>query len=66
MAELNASKGTNFDSDAILSKFYSRIYTGVKPKTDAQEFKAVRSELLQLLEKLCNDEEGALKALNAL
>ena len=64
--ELNASKGTDFDSDAILSKFYSRIYTGVKPKTDAQEFKAVRSELLQLLEKLCNDEEGALKALNAL
>ena len=64
--ELNASKGTSFDSDAILSNFYTRIYTGVKPKTDEQEFKAVRSELLQLLEKLCNDKDGAIEALNAI
>lgn len=64
--ELNASKGTDFDSDAILSNFYTRIYTGVKPKTDEQEFKAVRSELLQLLEKLCNDKDGAIEALNAI
>lgn len=62
--ELNASKGTAYNSDEILDNFYSRIYTGVVPKTDVKEFKAVRSELLQLLEKLCNDTDAAIIALD--
>lgn len=64
LAELNAKQGTSFDSDKILSSFYNRIYTGVVPKTDADEFRRVRSELLQLLEKLYTDEGGALELLN--
>ena len=62
--ELNASKGTAYNSDEILDNFYSRIYTGVVPKTDVKEFKAVRSELLQLLEKFCNDTDAAIIALD--
>ena len=64
LAEFNEKNGTNYDCDKILSSFYDRIYTGVVPKTDAVEFRAVRSELLQLLEKLYNDEGGAKELLN--
>lgn len=62
--QLNETKGTNYDCDKILESFYSRIYTGVVPKTDVNEFKAARSEVLQLLEKLYNDENGAMELLN--
>jgi hypothetical protein len=64
LAKLNKEKGTSYDCDKILSSFYDRIYKGVVPKTDINEFKAVRSELLQLLEKLYNDWDGAIEALN--
>ena len=64
LAQFNEKNGTNYDCDKILSNFYDRIYTGVVPKTDAAEFKAVRSEVLQLLEKLYNDESGAKELLN--
>ena len=57
-------KGTSYDCDKILESFYSRLYDGVVPKTDTNEFKAVRSEVLQLLDKLCSDPDGAVESLN--
>jgi hypothetical protein len=62
--QINETKGTDYDCDKILESFYSRIYTGVVPKTDVKEFKMVRSELLQLLEKLYNDMDSAIEILN--
>lgn len=62
--ELNQTEGTNFDGDKILSAFFKRIYTGVVPKTDPEEFKSVRRELMQLIEQLFNDKQGAIESLN--
>ena len=64
IAQLNEEKDTSYDCDKILESFYSRLYDGVIPKTDTNEFKAVRSEILQLLDKICNDPEGAIESLN--
>lgn len=65
IAELNQQYSTAYDSDAILNKFYSRIFTGTQPKTDVDEFKSVRSELLQLLDDMYNNPELAIATLNA-
>lgn len=62
--QINAEKGTDYDCDKILQKFFERIYSGVIPKTDSAEFKKVRSELLQLLEKLYSGDEDAIESLN--
>ena len=64
--EINAEKGTDYNCDEILQKFFERIFNGVVPKTDSAEFKAVRSELLQLLEKLYSGSEDAIESLNKL
>jgi hypothetical protein len=64
--QINAEKGTDYDCDKILQKFFERIYSGVIPKTDSAEFKKVRSELLQLLEKLYSGDENAIESLNKL
>ncbi len=64
--EINAENGTDYNCDEILQKFFERIFNGVVPKTDSAEFKAVRSELLQLLEKLYNGSEDAIESLNKL
>ena len=64
--QINAEKGTDYDCDKILQRFFERIYSGVIPKTDSAEFKKVRSELLQLLEKLYIGDENAIDSLNKL
>ena len=64
IAELNQQYSKTYDSDAILNTFYSRIFTGVQPKTDVDEFKSVRSELLQLLDDMYNDPTQAIAALD--
>ncbi len=65
IAELNQQFGKSYDSDTILNTFYSRIFTGTKPYTDVDTFKAVRSELLQLLDAMYNNPELAIATLDA-
>lgn len=64
IAELNAEYGKFYDSDTILNTFYTRIFTGTKPKTDVSEFKAVRSELLELLDDMYNNPSAAITKLD--
>ena len=50
--EYNASKGTSYVANTLLNKYYSRLFTNVIAKTDAENFENVRHELLDLIEKL--------------
>ena len=64
LAELNQQYSKAYDSDAILNKFYSRIFTDTQPMTDVDEFKSVRSDLLQLLDDMYNNPTQAIAKLD--
>ena len=64
--EINEKHNKNYNTDKILSKFYSRIYKGVISYTDVFVFSSVRGELLDLLENLYNDEVAAMAILDKL
>lgn len=64
IAKLNQQYSKAYDSDAILNKFYSRIFTDAQPKTDVDEFKSVRSELLRLLDDMYNNPTQAIATLD--
>lgn len=61
---LNQKYNKQYDSEKILNTYYSRIFDGVVPKTDSEEFRAVRSELLQLLDDMYNNPEEAMTILD--
>ena len=64
MEVLNKEHNKQYDSEKILNHYYSRIFDGVVPKTDSEEFRKVRSELLQLVEDMYNAPEEAMKVLD--
>ena len=60
---LNKEYNKQYDSAKILNNYYARIFDGVVAKTDSEEFRKVRSELLQLVEDMYNNPKDAMKTL---
>ena len=63
---LSAKHGKNYDSDKILGKFYDRLFNGIFRNDDltSSKFESVRKELLELTEKVLNDENAATSLLD--
>ena len=63
---LSAKHGKNYDSDKILGKFYDRLFSGIFRNDDltSSKFESVRKELLELTEKVLNDENAAISLLD--
>ena len=48
----NAAHNTSYETNTLLQKYYSRLYTNMISNLDTVEFDAVRLELLSLVERL--------------
>lgn len=61
--EYNALNGTSYETNTLLQKYYSQLYTNVISITDDTVFEAVRTELLQVIEKLNQDLNAGMSLL---
>ena len=61
--EYNQSNGTNYVTNELLQKYYSRLFTNVITNTDTENFEEVRFELLNLVESLYKDVNQGMEIL---
>lgn len=61
--EYNTSKGTNYETNSLLQKYYSRLYTNMISNLDVLALENVRVELLSLIESLNSNLDAGMAIL---
>jgi hypothetical protein len=63
IALYNAQYGKSVDSQALLERYYQKLFTGILPNTDPVVFASTREELLGALERIQKDLKTGIESL---
>ena len=63
--EYNASHGTSYVTDNLLSKYYTALFTDMIPNTDVESFENIRLEILKVVEALYTNIDSGMSLLLA-
>ena len=61
--EYNLNNGTSYNANALMNKYYSRLFKNVIIDTDTENFEVVRREILDLIEKLYSNLNDGISVL---